>query len=115
VPFTARDEANRAVLSIGRVGLESEQTRLESDLALSWSEGGITDVEALDQVKDQLASLEAVDKVLARDGAPQLVLLDLAHDQVQAAVARGDVDTADNVAVFVPRDEHQRHRQPGRV
>jgi Alpha/beta hydrolase len=39
---------------------------------------------------------------LARPGERQLLLLDLSQERAQAAIARGNVETAANVAVFVP-------------
>lgn len=112
VPFTARDEANRALLDIHRAHLLGERQLLEPDLAASRSGGALTadeealthvgDDAALRQVKDKLASLDAIEQTLARDGDRQLLLLDLSPERAQAAIARGNVDTAENVAVFVP-------------
>jgi hypothetical protein len=121
VPFTARDEANRALLSVHRARLITEQERLQSDVAADrfgrvFTDDGAAltqvgqvasprqfgDVAALSQVRDKLASLDAIEQTLARDGDRQLLLLDLSPERAQAAIARGNVDTADNVAVFVP-------------
>jgi uncharacterized protein YukE len=102
VPFTARDEANRALLSVDRHHLLAEKQRLSALLAASWSGGVFTnDDAALAHVEDKLASLAAIEQTLARDGERQLLLLDLSHERAQAAIARGNVDSADNVAVFV--------------
>ena len=103
VPFTVRDEANRALLGIDRDRLVSEQERLNARLSGSWLGGILTnDDAALAHVEAKLASLDAVEQTLARDGDRQLLLLDLSQERAQAAIARGDVDSADNVAVFVP-------------
>jgi len=106
VPFTARDDANRALLSVNRNELEAERERLQADLDDHWFGGVFTnDDAALDHVKDKLASLDAIEKTLTdenRPGRRQLLLLDMSQERAQAAIARGNVDTADNVAVFVP-------------
>ena len=103
VPFTARDQANRALLSVNRAGLVAKRRRLETDLADNRvGDAFTTDDEALEQVKDKVASLDAIEATLARSGQRQLLLLDLSAERAQAAIARGNVDSADNVAVFVP-------------
>jgi len=103
VPFAARDEANRALLGVDRDRLVAQQERLNARLSGSWFGGTFTnDDVALAHVKDKLASLDAIDQTLARDGDRQLLVLDLSQERAEAAIARGNVDTADNVAVFVP-------------
>jgi hypothetical protein len=103
VTFTARDQANRTLLIAGRALLVAERMRLEGDLAGNWFGGVFTnDDAALDHVKDKLAALAAIDKTLDKTGDRQLLLLDMSAERAQAAIARGNVDTADNVAVFVP-------------
>lgn len=106
VPFTARDDANRALLSVNRSELEAERERLEADLADNWFGGTFTNADAaLDHVNDKLASLDAIEKTLTNEDRPgerQLLLLDMSQERAQAAIARGNVDTAENVAVFVP-------------
>jgi len=103
VPFTARDEANRALLGVDRDRLGAQQERLTAHLSGSWLGGTFTnDDVALAHVEDKLASLDAIEQTLARGGDRQLLLLDLSQERAQAAIARGDVDSADNVAVFVP-------------
>jgi hypothetical protein len=103
VPFAARDEANRALLGVDRDRLLASQDRLSSRLSGSWMGGTFTnDDAALAHVRDKLASLDAIDQTLARDGDRQLLVLDLSQVRAEAAIARGNVDTADNVAVFVP-------------
>jgi len=103
VPFAARDEANRALLGVDRDRLSAIQARLDASHSGSWLGGIVTnDDAALAHVEAKLASLDAVEQTLARDGDRQLLLLDLSQERAQAAIARGDVDNADNVAVFVP-------------
>jgi hypothetical protein len=103
VPFAARDEANRGLLGVDRARLVAIQARLSARLSGSWLGGTLTnDDAALAHVEAKLASLKAVEQTLARDGDRQLLVLDLSQERAQAAIARGDVDSADNVAVFVP-------------
>ena len=103
VPFTARNEANRVLLAVDRARLVAEKQRLTDVLAGTWFGGTFTnDDEALAHVEDKLASLDAIEQTLARRGDRQLLALDLSHERAEAAIARGNVDSADNVAVFVP-------------
>lgn len=103
VPFTARDEANRSLLSVDRARLETERGHLVALLAASWLGGAFSDDDAaLGHVNDKLASLDAIGQTLAKNGDRQLLLLDMKPERAQAAIARGNVDRADNVAVFVP-------------
>ncbi|MEO6144544.1 MAG: alpha/beta hydrolase [Dermatophilaceae bacterium] len=103
VPFAARDLANRALIFTNRTELVTQGQRLEADLADNWH-GDVftTDDEALEQVRDKLAALAAIEQTLAKPGPRQLILLDLEPERAQAAIARGNIDSADNVAVFVP-------------
>jgi len=103
VPFAARDRANRAMLNVSRADLVDEGQRIEADLADNWFGGLFTsDDAALAQVRDKLASLDAIEQTLAKGGERQLLVLDLAPERAQAAIARGNVDSADNVAVLIP-------------
>ena len=103
VDFTARDLANRAMLTVDRDHLVAERERLRAGLAASWFGGAVTnDDAALDHVKDKLASIDAVEATLAQPGEHQLLLLDTGQERSQAAIANGNVQTAANVAVFIP-------------
>jgi Alpha/beta hydrolase len=103
VPFAARDEANRALLGVDRDHLVAPQERLNAHLSGSWLGATLTNDDApLAHAEAKLASLKAVEQTLARDGERQLLLMDLSREREQAAIARGAVDSADNVAVFVP-------------
>jgi uncharacterized protein YukE len=103
VSFSDRDLANRALLTIDRDRLVAESARLEAVLAGDWSLGLLTnDDAALRQVRAKLASLDVIEASLAGAGVHQLLLLDLSQPRAQAAIANGNVETADNVAVFVP-------------
>lgn len=103
VSFAARDQANRSLLPVDRVRLEAERIRLETALAENWFGGAFTnDDAALDHVKEKLAALAAIETTLAKGGDRQLLVLDLSAKRALAAIACGNVDIADNVAVFVP-------------
>jgi len=103
VSFTDRDLANRSLLTVDRDRLVTEKERLEADLADNWSGGAFTnDDAALDQVRNKVASIDGIEALLASPGERQLLLLDMGHERAQAAIANGNVETADNVAVFVP-------------
>jgi uncharacterized protein YukE len=103
VSLTDRDVANRALLTIDRDRLVAERERLEGVLAGDRFSGFFTnDDAALSQVKDKLASLDVIEASLASPGERQLLLLDLSQARAEAAIANGNVQTADNVAVFVP-------------
>jgi len=109
VAFTARDLANRALLALDRDRLLAEKDRIVAAgdpldvVLLGHPCRGLLacHLAALDPVADKLASLAAIDRTLVLPGDRQLVLLDLSKPLVQAAIARGNIDTADNVAVFV--------------
>lgn len=106
VPFTARDEANRARLVTEKEKLQEEARRLQADLDDNWFGGTFTNVDArLEQVKEKLASIEAIERTLdetKNPGERQLLLFDTSSERCEAAIARGNVDTADHVAVFTP-------------
>jgi hypothetical protein len=103
VDLTARDNANRALLAVYRDRFATERERLEAEMADDLSQGLIpVNGPALDQVKDKLASVEAIQATLAQNGERQLLLLDMSQERAQAAIANGNVEIADNVAVFVP-------------
>lgn len=103
VAFAARDLANRGLLTTDRAHLMDEQRHLQAGTADFASRGPVTvDQEALGRVRDKLSSIQAIQATLAGDGPRQLLLLDLGKERAEAAIANGDVDTAANVAVFVP-------------
>ena len=102
---TARDLANRALLSVDRGFLLADRERLDAALATHLATDTLLpdfrDATMLAQVKDKLASITAIEGTLAQ-GERQLLLLDLSQVRAEAAIANGNVETADNVAVFVP-------------
>jgi hypothetical protein len=103
IPAYARDLANRRLIDDYRAELEAEAERLQDNLDDNWFGGTFTNDDArLEQVRGKLDSLDAVEEVLAL-GDRQLLLLDpYDGEQMHAAVAVGNVDTADHVAVFTP-------------
>ncbi|HEU0087788.1 MAG TPA: alpha/beta hydrolase [Pseudonocardiaceae bacterium] len=103
LPAAVRDEANRARLAGERAALLAERNRLQADLDDNWFGGTFTNADAaLDQVNAKLAALDRIETTLSQPGERQLLLLDLAGERAEAAVAVGNVDTADHVAVFTP-------------
>lgn len=103
VSFSDRDVANRALLKVDRDHLQAEQRRLETTLAGDWSFGVFTnDDAALEQTRDKLDSIAVIEASLASPGERQLLVLDVSQARAEAAIANGNVETADNVAVFVP-------------
>ena len=103
IPAWARDRANRALIDDYRSELEAERDRLKADLADNWFGGLFTnDDRRLELVEGKLSGIDAIEGTLAQ-GNRQLLLLDTSGEQqLKAAVAIGNVDTADHVAVFTP-------------
>lgn len=100
LPARIRDQANRARLAAERAALEAEILRLEEDLADNWFGGVFTDADAaLAYARGKLAGLDRIEEVLGR-GDRALLLLDSTGEQLRTAVAQGDVDSAEHVAVF---------------
>ncbi|GAA4857273.1 alpha/beta hydrolase [Saccharopolyspora cebuensis] len=97
IPAEVRDTANRARIDDERTALEEEKAELER--------GGITgdEQDAIDGIDAKLDSIDAVEETIARQDPPrQLLVLDTGGERVKAAVAVGDVDTAEHVSVFTP-------------
>ncbi|MGP4019238.1 alpha/beta hydrolase [Saccharopolyspora sp. 5N708] len=97
IPAEVRDEANRGRIDEERKALQEQQADLEK--------GGVgeDEQERLQQVNDKLKSLDAVEETISRDKPPrQLLVLDSSGERMKAAVAVGNVDTADHVSVFTP-------------
>lgn len=97
IPGAVRDEANRALLPVYR-----DQLQQQLDAALARG-----DDDAAEILQNKIDGLDKIEDVLALsdDGGPQrqLLVLDITGEkQLKAAVAIGDVDTADNIAVFTP-------------
>ncbi|MGC5627490.1 alpha/beta hydrolase [Georgenia sp. Z1344] len=92
IPSTARDEANRN-------RLDGEKTDAEEALAAAEASG---DQGAIDDAQAALDSITQVEETIAQDGRYLLLLDTESGDRVKAAVANGDVDTADHVSVLTP-------------
>lgn len=112
IPAAVRDEANGALLD-GRAGLLDADLRAVQARYDALTAGGPGAVEAvwLAQRNDLLARLDALrrrrevlDAVRTAAAGPDrsVLLLDLDRAHPRAAVAVGDVDTAEHVAVLTP-------------
>jgi hypothetical protein len=105
VPGWARDLANRRRIDALRDELERQRDEAEAAARRPYTGPGtafgLPSSEAA-RLDAKLTALDVVERRIRLDGR-QLLLLD-ADDgwQLHAAIAIGDVDTADNVAVFVP-------------
>ncbi|KQU49435.1 hypothetical protein ASG84_05810 [Rhodococcus sp. Leaf278] len=103
VPGRVRDSANRRVLAAERSRLLTAEAELRNELDGNVFGGIFSDADAgLDQTRKRLASLDAIESVLAQGDRQLLVLDNTSYEETTAAVAVGDVDTATHVAVFVP-------------
>lgn len=109
VPVAVRDRANQRLLARELTDAEARLAELEAEVAA-----------ALDGVTDRLSAQQAQALMVQRDAAlAHLEMLEVIRDQVaggpdrslmafeatmpgRAAIAIGDVDTADHVAVLVP-------------
>jgi hypothetical protein len=98
VDFTSRDQANRALLPIEKERLDGERDRLEREI----EHGEIGKQGELDQVNEKLDAIRSIEETLAKPGERQLVLFGTSSERAEAAIANGNLDTADNVAVFTP-------------
>ncbi|MPZ66585.1 MAG: hypothetical protein GEU83_14095 [Pseudonocardiaceae bacterium] len=105
LPARARDQANRARLGTEKQRLDAEIDRLRADLPPRGGPGyDVThheELRRLEQLEAKRASLKEIGDTL-KLGDRQLLVLDLSGDRAEAAVAVGDVDTAEHVAVFTP-------------
>jgi hypothetical protein len=117
VPAHVRDAANRARLLTEAGRLDREIADTKARLAAAQQSPPTVTYEGVEvpnpQVRtlrselaaltEQQAALHSVERTVGASGNRQLLLLDLdGHDAPRAAVAVGDVDTADHVAVFTP-------------
>lgn len=106
LPAATRSAANLARLPAERARLQDELNRLQQqadrELHGPFGQGAyLVDLQRLDDIKARLASLDAIGRTMAQ-GNRQLLTLDTTGSRVKAAVAVGDVDAAEHVAVFVP-------------
>ncbi|MDQ3402211.1 MAG: alpha/beta hydrolase [Actinomycetota bacterium] len=91
VPAADRDKANRARIPIERERLEQERTHAQA----------AGDLEEFDRIEAKLKSLDGVETMLRHEDR-YLLVLDTSGERARAAVANGDVNNADHVAVFTP-------------
>lgn len=90
VDFTSRDLANRNLLDARRDWVKD---RLDDP--------DLTPAQRKDLEEEQ-ASIEQIDEMLGRQGVHQLAGLDFSKGRTEAIVVNGNLDTADQVAVFTP-------------
>ena len=102
IPGAVRSEANLAQLDDQRAALMGRERQLMVELDDNLFGGTFTNADAeLADVRAKIASVDAVSEVMAR-GDRQLLLLDLSGERAEAAIAYGDIDTADHVSVLTP-------------
>ncbi|WP_406692643.1 alpha/beta hydrolase [Saccharopolyspora sp. ID03-671] len=96
IPATIRDKANRDRISDERGALRNRKAELSRKSELTDAEQA-----EFDGLDAKLKSLDKVEETLDK-GDRQLLTLDSSGERMKAAVAVGDVDTADHVSVFTP-------------
>ncbi|MGO1051700.1 alpha/beta hydrolase [Crossiella sp. CA198] len=110
IPFADRDKANMNRLPEERARLRAERDELvrryENDPDkpfLYWERQAEAEEhrKQLAVLDAKLASLDVVEKVANKDGR-SLLLLTTDKERVEAAIGNGDVDNANQVAVFTP-------------
>ncbi|MGC7095641.1 alpha/beta hydrolase [Amycolatopsis lurida] len=108
IPATDRDQANRSILADEKIRLEAEEAALRADLDDNFFGGVFTDDDAeLEAVQGKLKGIEAIESKLDStaglgENERHYLLGFSTGDDGQAIVAKGNPDTADNVATFVP-------------
>jgi hypothetical protein len=101
VPGAARDVANRISLTTYRDGLEARIEELRATLSGAGRRNP-TAYRELQQLLGKVEELEIVASTLARGNRQLLVFDSTSGKRLHAAVAVGNIDTADHVAVFTP-------------
>ncbi|MCX4093968.1 alpha/beta hydrolase [Nocardia sp. alder85J] len=101
LPATVRDRANRTMIPLEHDRLTTE---LEvADAALTTDPSDLNAVRRSTDLRKRLADLDAVDQATRDHPEAKLLLLDLKTGrQGRAALAFGDPDTADHIAVTTP-------------
>ncbi|MGL6235087.1 MAG: alpha/beta hydrolase [Segniliparus sp.] len=104
VTASARDQANRSLIPKRRAELEAERDRLRRDLSADKFHGAFNDKDSeIFYVERKLEGLAAVERSLAAHPEAKLLLLDMsAGERGKAAVAVGDPDSADHIAITTP-------------
>lgn len=102
IPAEIRDAANRALIEREYATLQQTAADLRQELEDNTFGGTFSNADAgLEQVEAKLAALDNIRDVISQPDR-QLLTLDLSGERAEAAVAVGDMDTADHVAVFTP-------------
>ncbi|WP_048726448.1 alpha/beta hydrolase [Kytococcus sedentarius] len=103
VDGTSRDKANRIVLP---QALASEKKKLENLKQRYGAHPSRRERQQIERVEERIKALEQVDETLKKAGDDhiprQLLSLETSGQRVLAAVAQGNVDTADHIGVVVP-------------
>ncbi|MGU3436312.1 alpha/beta hydrolase [Actinomycetes bacterium M1A6_2h] len=103
VTAAAHDAANRQRLVTERVRLMSEAERLRNRLTNNMFGGWFSNADAgLEQTEKRLQALDSIQAVLDKGNRQLLVLDNTGEKETIAAIGIGDLDSAANVAVFVP-------------
>lgn len=102
----ARSEANLAMVPKLRARLQQKYDTLAAQAAGKGAEA-LPAILELENIQQKLDSLDAVDKIMHLptgdvDPDKQLLTLDVSGHAAKAAIANGNVDTAQRVAVFTP-------------
>lgn len=101
IPAEVRDAANRARIPDERAAIQAEVDRLSE--IQRHSEPSLELGRDLQDARNKLDALDAIDETLHAEGTDrQLLVLDSSGERLKAAVANGNVDTAEHVAVFTP-------------
>lgn len=107
LPGAVRSQANMARLPALRAQVQAEIDQLTRKLnntandPLRWLDIPL-DESQLRDAEATLASLNTIGQVMTQQPPRQLLTLDLSGQRAEAAIAVGNVDTAEHVAVFVP-------------
>ncbi|MGH3979467.1 MAG: alpha/beta hydrolase [Pseudonocardiaceae bacterium] len=107
IPAEARDAANRTILPREIARVQGEIDAVQTQLASMEGPGEriqTTQAQArLDLLNEKMDALRATESAIGpAGGGRQLLLLDVKPDRPKAAIATGNVDTAEHVAVFTP-------------
>ena len=106
VEGSARSQANVAVVPKLRAQLQQQYDTLAAQAAGKGAEA-LPAILELENIKYKLDSLDALDKIMHLSTGEvnpdkQLLSLDVSGHAAKAAIANGNVDTAQHVAVFTP-------------
>lgn len=103
IPGAIRSQANMARMPSLRAQLQAQLDDLNSQAQgpMVGDDDMAVLAHQIDAVQAKIDSLDAVQTTMAQ-GDRQLLLIDIDHPRVEAAIAAGNIDTAGNVAVFTP-------------